>query len=62
MKKPVCKLIGENGNVFNLLGKSQRCLKENGYFKEVEEMSKRVFEASSYEEALRIMIEYVEVE
>ena len=57
MEKPICKLIGENGNVFNLLGKAQKTLKENGFIKESKEMSERVFAASSYDEALVIMME-----
>lgn len=28
--KPECKLIGENGNVFNLIGLVRRTLKMNG--------------------------------
>jgi len=28
--KPNCKLIGEDGNIFNLLGKAARTLKNNG--------------------------------
>ena len=64
MSKPTCKLIGENGNIFNLIGIASRALKENGSPDQAEEMRKRIMggEASSYDEALRIIMEYVEIE
>lgn len=64
MDKPTCKLIGENGNIFNLMGIASRTLKENGLCDRVEEMSKKTMEgeATSYDEALRIIMEYVEIE
>ena len=64
MEKPKCKLIGENGNIFNLIGIASRTLKENGLPDQAEEMSKRIMcgEANSYDEALCIIMEYVEIE
>ena len=64
MQKPTCKLIGENGNIFNLIGIASRTLKENSLPEQAEEMSKRIMggEAGSYDEALRIIMEYVEIE
>ena len=62
MEKPTCKLIGENGNVFNLLAIVQKTLKKNGLIKESKEMSERVFAASSYSEALVIFMDYVNIE
>jgi hypothetical protein len=60
--KPVCKLIGENGNIFNLMGLASKVLKENGQIVEAKEMSNKVMNSGSYNEALRIIMEYVEVE
>lgn len=64
MSKPTCKLIGENGNIFNLIGIASRTLIENGLPDQAEEMSKRIAggEAGGYDEALHIIMEYVEIE
>ena len=64
MEKPTCGLIGENGNIFNLIGIASRALKENDLPEQAEEMSRRIMggEAHSYDEALRIIMEYVEIE
>lgn len=64
MGRPVCKLTGANGNIFNLIGIASEALKEYGLAEEAHEMSNRIWEgeADSYEEALRIIMEYVEVE
>lgn len=58
--KPTAKLIGADGNVFNLLGICRRSLRRmpNAF----NELLDRVHNAKSYEEALQIMMEYVEVE
>lgn len=60
-KKPKCKLIGENGNIFNLMGIASRTLKRNGLKEESEEMVKRIEESHSYDEALMIIADYVEI-
>lgn len=60
--KPVCRLIGKDGNIFNQLGLATRTLHETEQHEKVSEMSGRVMKASSYDEALRIIMEYVEVE
>ena len=62
MDKPSCKLIGEDGNVFNLLGKVSKVLKENNLYEQEKEMTDRVFNSSSYDEVLRIFADYVEIE
>ena len=62
MEKPKCKLIGKNGNIFNLMGITSKTLKRNGMTKEADEMFERITkEAHSYDEALRIIMEYVDV-
>lgn len=59
--KPKCKLIGENGNIFNLMGIASRTLKEAGMEKEAKEMFDKVTSSGSYLEALAIISEYVEI-
>lgn len=60
--KPDCKLMGEDGNIFFILGRVIRTLKENGEVGQAQEVSERVMASGSYDEALQIIMEYVEVE
>lgn len=60
--KPKVKLIGENGNIFNLMGIASRALKEAGMREEAKEMFEKITKSKSYDEALRILMEYVEIE
>lgn len=59
--KPECKLVGEDGNVFNIIGRVSKCLKSAGLSKEAEEYKKRCFSSGSYDEVLKITAEYVEI-
>ena len=59
--KPDCKLIGEDGNVFNLMGLAVRTLRHNGLEAEATEMTDRIHECGSYDEALGIIGEYVNI-
>ena len=61
IKKPECKLIGEDSNIFNLLSKASRTLKDNGMKDEADEMWKRVTSSGSFDEALCIIGEYVTI-
>lgn len=61
MNKPKCKLIGEDGNIFNLIGIASRILKEADLEDKADEMAKRVYESKSYIEALAIISEYVNI-
>ena len=61
MKKPKCKLVGEDGNVFNLIALASKALKKENMNKRAEEMKDRIFKAKSYEEALQIIDEYVNI-
>jgi hypothetical protein len=58
---PDCPLIGQDGNVFNLIGIASRTLKQNGMSAEAKEMSERAFASGSYDEALGVIMEYVSV-
>ena len=60
-KKPRCKLVGENGNVFNLMAIASRTLKRHRLANQAEEMVRRIQqEAKSYDEGLVIIQEYVD--
>ncbi len=59
--KPVCKLIGQDGNIFNLVSIASRTLKDYGLKDEAKEMQGRVFSSQNYHEALNIIGEYVEI-
>ena len=60
--KPKCKLIGTDGNVFVLAGVVSRCLRSNKMYDEEKEMSSRLWECASYDEALQLFCEYVDIE
>jgi len=59
--KPRCKLIGEDGNIFNLIGIAARALRKAGLADKATEMSEKIMQSKSYEEALSVIMEYVEV-
>lgn len=59
--KPKCALIGQDGNIFNLVGIASNTLKRNGMQKESKEMCDRVFSSHGYDDALNIIGEYVEI-
>lgn len=60
--RPDCPLIGQDGNIFNLMGIASRTLRENGMSDQAKEMTKRITDgAQSYEEALNIIGEYVNI-
>lgn len=61
-KKPKCRLSGQDGNVFNLIGVAQRALRKAGMDDKAKEMYERIdAEAQNYDQALMIIGEYVEV-
>ena len=62
MTKPKMNLLGEDGNIYAILGRASRLLRQNGQSNEAEQMYFRVTSSSSYDEALHIISEYVETE
>ena len=62
MSKPICRLVGEDGNVFNIIGRVSRSLKMAGQVDQAKEFTSKAFSAGSYDEVLRLAMEYVEVE
>ncbi len=63
MGKPICSLIEQDGNIFNLMGIVGRTLRQNDLPEQADEMSRRILgdEAESYPQALTILMEYVEI-
>lgn len=58
--KPKSPIVGADGNIFNLIGIASRSLKKEGYYEEANEMSSRVMSSNSYDEALSIILEYID--
>ena len=62
--KPKVKLVGEDGNIFNLMGIASRALRRNGMSDKATEMTERITggEAQNYYQAIGIILEYVDEE
>lgn len=60
-QKPDCKLIGEDGNIFNLMGIASKTLRQNGMAEQAVEMRDRICASGSYGEALCIIGDYVNI-
>ena len=61
-KKPKMQLIGQDGNIFAIMGRASRLLKSSGQGDKAKEMRDRVMSCDSYQKALNIVSEYVETE
>jgi len=59
IEKPVCKLTGENGNIYNLTALASAALKRAGQRELAKEMKQRVSACNDYADALIIIQEYV---
>lgn len=59
--KPKCALIGANGNIYNLAGLATLTLQKNGMDEQAKEMQNRIFASHSYNEALTVIGDYVEI-
>lgn len=62
-ERPKCELIGQNGNIFNLVSIAANTLRSHGYRDEAEELTHRIWngEAKSYYHAINIIEEYVDI-
>ena len=60
-QKPDCPLIGQDGNIFNLMGLAARTLREAGLDEQAKEMCGRIRESGGYDQALGIIGEYVNI-
>lgn len=60
-EKPPCKLLGEDSNVFAIIGSVRKALKRAGQRERAEEFTKRATSSHSYDEVLNLLDDYVEV-
>ncbi len=60
-QKPDCALIGQDGNIFNLVGIASRTLRQHGQQEQAMELTRRAFSSGSYGKALAIIGEYVNI-
>ena len=61
-QKPRMELLGQDGNIFGILGQASRLLKRAGMKEQADEMFSRVTSCGDYNKALNIISEYVETE
>ncbi len=60
--KPICKLIGNDSNVYAIIGSVKACLRHAGQHERAEEFAhKALHESESYDAVLALAMEYVEV-
>ena len=62
MDKPTCQLTNSDGNVFAIIGAVSRTLKRAGQADKAKEFTEKAFKSGSYDEVLRLCMDYVEVE
>jgi len=60
--KPQVTLVGQDGNVFNLMGICSRALRKAGQSGNASEMIQKITKSGSYDEALMIMCDYCDVD
>ena len=61
-QRPKMQLLGQDGNIFAIMGRASRLLKNAGQRDKAKEMCNRVMASKSYNAALAIVSEYVETE
>ena len=61
-RRPKMQLLGQDGNIFAIMGRASRLLKSSGQGDKAKEMRDRVMSCDSYQKALNIISEYVETE
>lgn len=62
MDKPTVQLTGEDGNVFSIIGRVSKALKNAGQPEKADEFRKKAMTSESYDAVLRLCMDYVEVE
>lgn len=63
VKKPKLKLSGGvDGNIFNILGLASGVLKKAGQPENAKELTSKVFDCGSYDEALQLVMKYCDVD
>lgn len=61
IEKPTCKLIGEDGNVFNIIGLVQKSLRRAGMQDKAKEFANLAMQSESYGAVLTLAGEYVDI-
>lgn len=56
------QLIGEDGNIFFILGRVTQALKRAGYYESSDILAEEVMASDDYDEALQIVMRTVNVE
>lgn len=59
--KPYVQLVGEDGNIFAIVARCRTALKRAGMQDAADALSEEVMASGSYDEALQIVMRYVEV-
>ena len=59
--KPTVKLVGEDGNVFAIIGRVSKALKGAGMEDEAKEFKTKAFNSSSYGAVLQLAVEYATI-
>jgi len=60
-RRPACKLVGKDGNVFSIIGRVRQALKKAGQEDRAREFVEKAFRAKSYNEVLALCGDYVDV-
>ena len=61
-QKPKMELLGQDGNIFGIMGRASHLLKQAGMKEQSDEMISRVTVCGDYNKALNIISEYVDTE
>ena len=59
--RPTCQLTGTDGNVFAIIGRVRQALLDAGEEDRARAFVEQAFRAGSYDEVLRLCMEFVEV-
>lgn len=60
--KPIVELVGQDGNVFNIIGRVTKALKRAYLPQKAKEFQEKALSCGSYDEVLVLLNRYVEVE
>jgi hypothetical protein len=59
-RRPECPLVGEDGNVFAVIGRVRRCLERDGQPERAREFVERATSSTRYDAVLKLTFEYVD--
>jgi len=61
VSKPAVNLSDAEDNIYILVNKVSKILKQKGLYPQAQEMSRMVFNSESYNEAIKIISKYVKI-